>query len=311
VSLRVDTETECITNATLTAIGDLPVNTAVGFWLSNDGGARWFLAKPGVLFWFPACDTDLRWRADLRSLSPALSPRIDQIQLTMQNARPISGDSVWEDLDADGIQDVGEPGIVAALVYLYDGSGTFLDFTFTDSGGSYSFPRPWADDDYYMRFIPPPGYVISPRDQGSDDTLDSDADPATGYTPVFDLIDFDNDIRWDAGMAPAVTCWSPDEPIYLYLVTLSTDGNDYSILHFMDFNQPDQVTGYNVYRSSDPAPPPATWPLVASDIIDGDEGTANKQWVDTSGDISPTGIWYYQVTAYNHHCPGVEAEGPF
>ena len=62
----------------------------------------------------------------------------------------------------------------------------------------------------------------------------------------------------------------------------------------LDPNQSDQVTGYDVYRSSDPATPPSTWPLVASDIIDMDEATPNKQWVDTSGDVSPSGTWYFQ-----------------
>ena len=39
-----------------------------------------------------------------------------------------------------------------------------------------------------------------------------------------------------------------------------------------------------------------------------DEATPNKRWVDSSGDVSPTGIWYYEVTAYDHVCL---AEGPF
>jgi hypothetical protein len=128
----------------------------------------------------------------------------------------------------------------------------------------------------------------------------------TLQTPVFSLVNGLGPSRWDAGMIPF--CIVPDEPIWVYAVTLSTDGNSYPILHFMDANQLSQVTGYNIYRSSDPAPPPSTWPLAASDIIDMDQGTANYQWVDTSGDVSPTGIWYYHVTAYNSRCP---AEGPF
>jgi hypothetical protein len=75
----------------------------------------------------------------------------------------------------------------------------------------------------------------------------------------------------------------------------------------MDPNQPDQVTGYNVYRSPDAGLPPGDWPLVASDVIDMDEAASNKQWIDTTGDISPTGIWFYSISAYNHRCP---AEGP-
>ncbi len=46
-------------------------------------------------------------------------------------------------------------------------------------------------------------------------------------------------------------------------------------------------------------------------IIDMDEATPNKPWVDISGDVSPTGIWYFQVTAYNNRCPAQTAEGPF
>ncbi|HXH28690.1 MAG TPA: FG-GAP-like repeat-containing protein, partial [Candidatus Polarisedimenticolia bacterium] len=309
-SLRVDTETECITNATLGLLGDLPLNTGLDVWLSNNGGSHWSLVRPGFLF-FPICGADLRWRADLHSLSPARSPRLDRIDIASEYSPPRIGDRVWEDLDGDGIQDAGEPGLVAALVYLYDDSGSLVDFTFTGSNGLYSFSRPWSDDRYSLRFIPPPGYTISPRDQGSDDALDSDADPATGYTSLFPMKALGTYARWDAGMTPATTCVPPDEAIYLYVVTLSTDGQGYPILNFMDFNQPDQVTGYNIHRSSDPSLPPSSWPLVASDIIDGDEATPNKQWVDISGDVAPGGTWYYTVTAYNHHCPIDQAEGPF
>jgi hypothetical protein len=89
---------------------------------------------------------------------------------------------------------------------------------------------------------------------------------------------------------------------------MTVDGNGYSVLHFMDPNQPDQVTGYNVYRSPDPGLPHDQWTLLASDVIDMDEGTPNKQWVDTTGD---PGDWYYQVAAYNHHCAAETAEGPW
>jgi hypothetical protein len=47
--------------------------------------------------------------------------------------------------------------------------------------------------------------------------------------------------------------------------------------------------------------------MLASDVIDMDEAEPNKQWVDTTGDEPPGGIWYYQITPYNHIC---DAEGP-
>ena len=52
--------------------------------------------------------------------------------------------------------------------------------------------------------------------------------------------------------------------------------------------------------------PPALWPLLASDVIDMDEATPNRQWVDSTGDDSPSGTWFYHVTAHNSRCP---AEG--
>jgi hypothetical protein len=311
-SLRVDTEVTPITNATLTPTATLPPNTAVDYWLTNDGGARWYQVRPGVPFAFPGVGGfDLRWRAELHSLSPVLTPGIDQIQISTQFQPSSIGDRVWEDLDGDGVQDPGEPGVVSAQVFLYDGSGAWLDATFTDTNGFYSFDALVWTGDYSLRFFPPPGYVLSPLDQGGDDKLDSDADPATGNTPVFTLGGFDSHTRWDAGVITSAPCTAPDEPIYLYVVTMSTDGNDYPILNFQDANQPTQITGYNVYRSSDSVPPPSTWPLVASDVIDMDEATPNKQWVDISGDVSPSGIWYFQVTAYNNRCPAQTAEGPF
>ena len=110
-------------------------------------------------------------------------------------------------------------------------------------------------------------------------------------------------VRWDAGVVRH--CVVPDETLYIYTMTLTPE--DYPVIHFQDPNQPAHVTGYNVYRSDDPGVPPGQWRQVASDVVDMDEAEPNKQWVDDSGDQSPTGSWYYDVAAYNHRCP---AEGP-
>jgi hypothetical protein len=212
--------------------------------------------------------------------------------------------SVWLDADGDGIQDAGEGGFGGVVVALYDSGSNLLAFDATDSKGRYDLAGICPGDTSFHVLLPA-GHSFTAQDQGGNDTLDSDVDRATGAVAVT-LSEGVTRTDVDAGLV--LGCPGPDEPIYIYLMTLSTDGNDYPILHFMDSNQPGQVTGYNVYRSSDPAPAPSTWPMVASDIIDMDEATPNKQWVDTSGDVSPTGIWYYEVTAYDHVCL---AEGPF
>jgi hypothetical protein len=69
------------------------------------------------------------------------------------------------------------------------------------------------------------------------------------------------------------------------------------------------VTGYHIYRSSNPGLAPGLWPRLADDVVDEDAATPNHQWVDRTGENPPAGgAWFYQVTAYNHIC---DAEGPF
>jgi hypothetical protein len=216
---------------------------------------------------------------------------------------PAIGDRVWDDLDGDGIQDAGEPGIVNVVVTLHDQAGTPLQTVYADADGNYSFGSLTYGASYYARFTPPEGYVLTIQDQGGDDMADSDVDPVTWRTQTISLVDGYDPDRWDAGMV--VDCVVPDETVYIYSITLTPQ--DYPVLHFQDPNQAAHVTGYNIYRSHDASLPPDQWPQVASDVVDMDAVEPNKQWVDTSGDVSPTGIWYYDIAAYNHRCP---AEGP-
>jgi hypothetical protein len=80
-SLRVDAESDNITGAKLTVSADLLMNTRVTYYLSNNGGAKWYIVQPGMGFIFPTTGMDLRWKAELASLSPILTPRIGQIQI--------------------------------------------------------------------------------------------------------------------------------------------------------------------------------------------------------------------------------------
>jgi len=214
------------------------------------------------------------------------------------------GDQAWTDTDHDGMQEAGEPGAPGVLVVLYDATANVVGATLTAADGTYAFTNASCGGTYTLQFVPPAGSYLSAPDQGGDDTVDSDADPVTGGTGPFILSSSADAWLWDAGVHD---CWAPDEAVFLYMVTLSTDGHQYPILHFQDANQTAQTTGYNVYRSSDASLPRSEWPLLASDAVDMDAATPNNQWTDTSGDISPTGAWYYDVAAYNRHCP---AEGP-
>jgi len=81
-SLEIDAETDHITTATLTADSETPANTRIDFFLSNNGGQRWFKGRPGIAFTFPTFGSDLRWRAELHSLSPVLTPTLDGLTIT-------------------------------------------------------------------------------------------------------------------------------------------------------------------------------------------------------------------------------------
>ncbi|MGB5771795.1 MAG: SdrD B-like domain-containing protein, partial [Crocosphaera sp.] len=84
------------------------------------------------------------------------------------------GDFVFEDLNANGIQDDGEIGIDGAIVKLFDGSGNFLEETTTNSTGFYEFTDLDAGQ-YQVMFNTPTGFdEVSPRQVGSDPTIDSD-----------------------------------------------------------------------------------------------------------------------------------------
>ncbi len=109
------------------------------------------------------------------------------------------GDYVWYDTNQDGIQDASETGVSGVTVSLYDGGGAFQNSTSTGASGYYSFVD-LPPGDYYVSFVLPSGYVFSPQDQGTDDALDSDADPTTGVAITTTLTAGENDLTWDAGI---------------------------------------------------------------------------------------------------------------
>ena len=82
------------------------------------------------------------------------------------------GDFVWHDLDGDGRQDTGEPGIQGITVTLYDGAGMPIGTTLTDKDGFYLFPE-LPNGDYSVGFSNlPDNYGFSPSGVGSDTTDD-------------------------------------------------------------------------------------------------------------------------------------------
>jgi len=84
------------------------------------------------------------------------------------------GNLVWHDLNQNGIQDAGEPGVAGITVQLWSGDkSTLIDTTTTNGNGNYTVVAP-IPGDYRVRVVPPAGTVITAKDQGADDTKDSD-----------------------------------------------------------------------------------------------------------------------------------------
>lgn len=109
------------------------------------------------------------------------------------------GDFVWNDLDGDGIQDAGEGGVNNVTVRLFDDGGILVDTTTTNGSGIYTFGDLFPGS-YFIEVINPAGSVFSPRDQGGDDTRDSDVDPATGRSALLLVNEGDAITRIDAGL---------------------------------------------------------------------------------------------------------------
>lgn len=109
------------------------------------------------------------------------------------------GDRVIDDLNEDGVQNSGEPGISNIKVTLFDGFGIELKSTNTNDNGEYTFCD-LPEGDYTVRFDLPSGKRFSTAFVGDDIGIDSDADEVTGKSSIFSLVSGENNYSIDALM---------------------------------------------------------------------------------------------------------------
>ncbi|MCA9140337.1 MAG: hypothetical protein KDB00_26380, partial [Planctomycetales bacterium] len=89
---------------------------------------------------------------------------------------------VWNDIDGDGVRDIGEPGLDGVDVLLYEATGLrLIAATTSENGGLYSFSG-LPQGGYMVEVLRPGGFDFSPADQGNDDSADSDVDQLSGRT---------------------------------------------------------------------------------------------------------------------------------
>jgi len=112
------------------------------------------------------------------------------------------GDYVWEDTNANGIQDDNESGIdnVKVTLYLDDQE---INTTTTQNGGEYKFCDLVPNRDYKVEFSKPSGYYTSPANEGGDESKDSNIDPTTDTADA--PIENEDDLTIDAGFFKPAT----------------------------------------------------------------------------------------------------------
>ncbi len=114
------------------------------------------------------------------------------------------GNFVWEDLNGNGQQDLGEPGVEGVEVEISGtdifGNSVMLSTT-TDDTGMYMFDV--KPGDYSIRFIKPNGTEFTDPGIGGED-VDSDADQGDGSTPSFTLTEGEYNPDIDAGIIETV-----------------------------------------------------------------------------------------------------------
>ncbi|MEL6891984.1 MAG: SdrD B-like domain-containing protein, partial [Actinomycetota bacterium] len=117
-----------------------------------------------------------------------------------------AGDTVWSDINRNGIQDPGEPGVPNVTVELLDPAGNVIATTSTDENGNYGFDD-LEPGTYAIRFVAatfPDGARVTIAN-AADDGLDSDVDPTTLTTPPFTLGPGENNPTLDAGIVVAAS----------------------------------------------------------------------------------------------------------
>ncbi len=131
-----------------------------------------------------------------------LDPAEVIIDLDIPAYRPIEvAGRVWEDLNGNGLQEFGEPGLSNMVIYLRECEGSSLGDTSTADDGSYTFSGEHPGN-YSVRFEIPPDWFLTKVDQGNDDQIDSDAvwDMSYGKTACFNAQSGEQENTWDAGM---------------------------------------------------------------------------------------------------------------
>ena len=205
------------------------------------------------------------------------------------------GGIVWDDQDGDGLHG-NEPGFAGVTISLYTDQDVLVGSMTTGADGSYLFTDV-AVGQHYLLFQPPQAAQLSPQDVGSDDSQDSDPEPATGRTDLFTLGAGTTDMSWSAGVLtscagtllmdyvvdqPVVR--SGDTVVYTYTVqTTCPQGVSSVSVDDSHCNSPQYVAGDA--NQSQVLEPNETWVYSCSRML-----TADITSVASATALDPTGL---------------------
>lgn len=191
------------------------------------------------------------------------------------DAAPVQiGNYVWFDADQDGVQGADEPPLAGVTVELYAADGvTLLGTTTTDSNGEYYFSSLTTagldpNTDYKVKFVVPNsgtaftdprfGTVgwsqlsLTDAEQGSNEAIDSNPDPATGIADVSVGAPGDNDHTIDAGYIASVTFTIAKRILAGGTAAAATYQIDYSVRDFRGLPETPAVVSIDLVPGTAP-----------------------------------------------------------
>ncbi len=133
-------------------------NTRIDYYLSNNGGAKWYRVSSDKLFVIPEAGSDLRWRAELHSLSPVRTPVLSEIKVDI-NVPPVIEGGDTRNVSVVG----GETAVTTVVATDEDGAVLVFGIVGGDDKEKFSLDR----DSGGLTFIEAPDFA-EPTDSNGD-----------------------------------------------------------------------------------------------------------------------------------------------
>jgi len=102
-SININATTDNIEKIKITPTEVIPNNTSIDYYVSNNGGIKYFKVRKNNELTFATTGNDLRWKVELNSLSPSLSPRLKNLAISVPNSAP-NASSFSIDIDEDEVR---------------------------------------------------------------------------------------------------------------------------------------------------------------------------------------------------------------